>query len=186
MDKLKRKFDEMNTGATVVRPAKIVYKVQEPEDEYEEAPKRLEQVQLVDRAFLAKLIEKENIIVDTGSNYNLIGRNLVKLMDEKLRSTGQEMIKESARKFFQFGGGQPTKSNEMIKVPINLAGKLVTMNVYVVEQNVPFLMGGRFLREVDACINMKLPALLLKEGRQVAIKDPGERSFGDQLGRQNT
>ena len=108
LDELKRKFDEMNTGATAVRLAKVVYKVEEPEEEYEEAPRRLEQVQLVDRAFLAKIIEKENIIVDTGSSYNLIGRNLVKLMGEKLRSTGQEMISEDARKFFQFGGGQPT------------------------------------------------------------------------------
>jgi len=40
----------------------------------------------------------------------------------------------------------------------------------VVEQNVPFLMGSRFLRDMDALINMKLPALLLKDGRQVAMK----------------
>ena len=62
-----------------MRPPKIVYKVEEPDDdEYEQVPRRLEQVQLVNRAFLAKLVERENIIVDTGSNYNLIGRNLVK------------------------------------------------------------------------------------------------------------
>jgi len=164
LDELKRKFEESNGGATAVRPAKIVYKVEEPEDDYEEAPRRLEQVQLVDRAFLAKIVEKENIIVDTGSNYNLIGRNLVKLLQEKLRSAGQEVVAEGARKFFQFGGGQPTRSDEMLRVPINLSGKLVIMDVYVVEQNVPFLMGGRFLRDVDAQINMKLPALLLKDG----------------------
>ncbi len=76
----------MNTGAVPVRTAKIVYKVEEPEDDEDDgAPKRLEQVQLVDRAFLAKIIEKENIIVDTGSNYNLIGRNLVGQLREKIK-----------------------------------------------------------------------------------------------------
>jgi hypothetical protein len=171
LDKLKRKFDKLNTDATVVRTAKLVYKVEEPDDEYEEGPRRLEQVQLVDRAFLAKEIEKENIIVDTGSSYNLIGKNLVKHLEAKLKSAGQKMSSESARKFFQFGGGQPTKSAEMIKVPMNMSGKMIVMNVYVVEQNVPFLMGGKFLRGVDAKIDMKLPALLLKDGRQVMMKN---------------
>ena len=53
LDKLKRKFDELNTDSTAVRTAKIVYKVKEPDDEYEEGPRILEQVHLVDRAFLA-------------------------------------------------------------------------------------------------------------------------------------
>jgi len=127
-------------------------------------------VQLVDRAFLAKMVEKENIIVDSGSNYNLIGRNLVKLLQEKVRFTGQEVQTEYARKFFQFGGGQPTRCDEMLKVPINLSGKIFFLDVYVVEQNVPFLMGGRFLRDVDTQINMKKPALLLKDGREVEMK----------------
>jgi hypothetical protein len=83
-------------------------------------------------------VEKENIIVDTGSNYNLIVKNLVKLLETKLKSAGQELLIEKTRKFFQFGGGQPTKSAEMIKVPMNMSGKMIVMNVFVVEQNVPF------------------------------------------------
>ena len=115
LDELKRKFDELNSSATTVRTPKVVYKVEEPEDdEYDQVPRRLEQVQLVDRAFLAKVIEKENIIVDTGSNYNLIGKNLVKLLQENLNLAGQEMISEDARKFFQFGGGQPTRSDQLL------------------------------------------------------------------------
>ena len=89
----------------------------------------------------------------------------MKLLQEKVKTTGQKMKVEDTRKFFQFGGGQPTRSDEMLKVPINLSGKLFSMDVYVVEQNVPFLMGGRFLRDVDAQINMKKPALLLKDER---------------------
>jgi len=142
-----------------------VYKVEEPEDdEGDDVPKRLEQVQLVDRAFLANSVEKEYIIVDTGSNYNLIGRNLVHLLQDRMESTGQKMIAENARKFFQFGGGKPTRSDTKLKVPLNLSGKTFSVDVYVVDQNVPFLMGGRFLRDVDAQINMKRPALLLKDG----------------------
>jgi hypothetical protein len=164
MDELNRKFVELNTSSTTVRPPKIVYKVEEPDDdEYEQVPRRLEQVQLVDRAYLAKLIERENIIVDTGSNYNLIGRNLVKRLQENLEAAGEKLCSEDARKFFQFGGGQPTRSDKLLKVPINLSGMKVVMDVCVVEQNVPFLMGGRFLRDLDAQINMKIPALLLKD-----------------------
>jgi hypothetical protein len=108
LDELKCRYDEQNTDATVVRTAKLVYKVEEPEDEYEESPKRLEQVHLVDRTFLAKEVERENIIVDTGSNYNLIGKNLVKQLENKLKSAGQKLVSEKTRKFFQFGGGSPT------------------------------------------------------------------------------
>ena len=43
LDELKRKFDELNSGPTTVRTAKIVYKVEEPDDdEYEQVPRRLE------------------------------------------------------------------------------------------------------------------------------------------------
>ena len=129
----------------MVKSSKPVYRVEEPEDDYEETPRRLEHVQLVAKAFLARTVEKGNIIIDTGSNYNLIGRNLVKLLEEKVSSTGQKILVQDARKFFQFGGGQPTRSDEMLKVPINLSGRSFYMDVYVVEQNVPFLMGGRFL-----------------------------------------
>jgi len=83
-----------------VRTAKLVYKVEEPEDEYDESPRRLEQVHLVDRTFLAKEVERENIIVDTGSNYNLIGKNLVKQLEDKLKSAGQKLVSEKTRKFF--------------------------------------------------------------------------------------
>ena len=58
----------------------------------------------------------------------------------------------------------------MLKVPINLSGKVFSIDVYVVEQNVPFLMGGRFLRDVDAQINMKKPALLLIDRGEVEMK----------------
>jgi len=61
--------------------------------------------------------------------------------------------------------------SKLLKEPINLSGMKVHMDDYVVEQNVPFLMGGRFLRDLDAQINMKLPALLLKDGRQVTMKN---------------
>ena len=108
--------------------------------------------------------------MDTGSSYNLIGKNLVKHLETKLKSAGQKLSTESARKFFQFGGGQLTKSAEMIRVPMNMSGKMIIMNVYVVEQNVPFLMGGKFFRGVDTKIDMKLPALLLRDGRQIMMK----------------
>ncbi len=41
----------------------------------------MEHVQLVAKAFLAETVEKGKIIVDTGSNYNLIEKNLVKLLE---------------------------------------------------------------------------------------------------------
>ena len=41
--------------------------------------------------------------------------------------------------------------------------------MYVVEQKVPFLMGGGFLRLADAMIDMKKPAILLKDGREVLM-----------------
>ena len=81
-----------------------IHKVEEPKDEYDEGPRRLEQVHLVDRTFLAKEVERENIFVDTGSNYNLIGKNLLKQLESKLKSAGQELVSEKTRKFFQFGG----------------------------------------------------------------------------------
>jgi hypothetical protein len=78
---------------------------------------------------IAKLVKRENIIVDTGSNYNLIGRNLVKILQENLKAAGEKLCSEDARKFFQFGGGKPTRSDKLLKVPINLSGMKVVMDV---------------------------------------------------------
>jgi len=170
LDELTRRYAEQNADTTTVRTAKLVYKVEEPDDEYDEGPKRLEQVHLVDRTFLAKEMERENIIVDTGSNHNLISRSLMKQLGIKLKSAGQKLVSVPTRKFFQFGGGPPTKSTKMIKVPMNMCGKIIAMDVFVVEQNVPFLMGGKFLKDLEAKIDMKVPALLLRDGQQLVMK----------------
>ncbi len=42
LEELKRKFDDQN--GIVVRSSKPVYRVEEPEEEYEENPRRLEHV----------------------------------------------------------------------------------------------------------------------------------------------
>jgi hypothetical protein len=143
LDKLNRRFEE--PISTAVRPAKAVYRVEEPEDDEEDDQfRRVEHVQLVGRSFLAEDVEAENIIVDTGSNYNIIGRNLVENLKRKVESTGQELKLETTSKFFQFGGSKPTKSTEKVRVPLSLSGRSFDVDVYVVEQKVPFLLGVGF------------------------------------------
>ena len=55
-------------------------------------------------------------------------------------------------------------------IPLNLAGKEFSIVVFIVDQNVPFLIGGGFLRNIEARIDMKTPPLMLKDGREVKRK----------------
>ena len=78
--------------------------MEEPDsDEDEDTPRRKEQVHIVNKAYLARSIEKENIIVDTGSNYNIIGRSLLDNLERSIETAGQEMKVEVANKYLQFG-----------------------------------------------------------------------------------
>jgi len=76
-----------------VRPAKAVYCVEDDDDK--DLFRRVDHVQLVGRSFLAENVEAENIIVDMGSNYNLIERNLVENLRNKVKSIGKELKVET-------------------------------------------------------------------------------------------
>jgi len=66
-----------------------------------------------------------NIILDTGSSRNLIGRHLVPLLIQRMVEAGLKPPKPlPAQKKFQFGGQSSAISTERVMVPLKL-GKTV-------------------------------------------------------------
>jgi hypothetical protein len=101
----------------------------------------------LNRIFLSGTKEQQNIIIDTGSAYNLIGKHLIPIMKQRLTEAGVETIITPTKKKFQFGGNTIIESSGKIMVPLILGKTKVEAEVYILESEVPFLIGGSLLRQ---------------------------------------
>jgi len=128
----------------------------------------------VDHVFIGEVDNHQHIILDTGSSYNLIGRHIIPILEEKMKEAGTKMIVQPAGKRFQFGGTVKSCSTAKVLVPLLLGKTRVETEVYIVDTDIPFLLGGNFLRQHKTEIsvsdntliinNHMIPLLLLATG----------------------
>jgi len=100
----------------------------------------------LDRIFLGGAKDHDSAIIDTGSAYNLIGYHLVPLLEQRLTEAGIELKVIPTQKKFQFGGNTVISSTGQIDVPIILGRTKINAKVFIVETEIPFLIGGSLLR----------------------------------------
>ncbi len=97
----------------------------------------------------------------------------------KLVQAGSKMSIIPTQKTFQFGGRAVANSSRKILVPITLGPNQLQAEVYIVETEIPFLLGGGLLRENKTEIsvnenrmtinNHKVDLILLASGH-IALK----------------
>ena len=58
----------------------------------------------VEMIYMGGVQDHDNIIIDTGSAYNLIGHHLVPLLEQRIEQAGSKMSIIPTQKTFQFGG----------------------------------------------------------------------------------
>jgi len=81
---------------------KSVFQVNNQEDEVYNVKLSAEQI------YLSSQVEASSIVIDTGSTYNLIGQQLLPILNERLQWGGQELRLEDTLKYFKFGGHDNT------------------------------------------------------------------------------
>jgi len=81
-------------------------------------------------------IEETSIIMDTGSTYNLIGQQLLPILNERLHSGGQNIKLEDTLKYFKFGGHDDTTCRTKVTIPLNFAGIMKDIEVYIIPAKV--------------------------------------------------
>jgi len=101
----------------------------------------------IDHVFIGEVDNHQHIIIDTGSSYNLIGRHLLPSLEEKMKEAGTKLTVKPAGKRFQLGGTTKTLSTAKAIVPLLLGDTRVETEVYVVDGEIPFLLGGNILRQ---------------------------------------
>ena len=129
--------------------------------------------------YMSEVQDHNNIIIDTGSAYNLIGNHLVPLLKQRIEEAGSEMSIFPAKKTFQFRGRTVANSSRKLLVPITIGPNKLQAEVYVVDTEIPFLIGGGLLRENKTEIsvndntmtinNHKVDLILLTSGH-IALK----------------
>ena len=128
----------------------------------------------LEHVFIDGLGDHQHIIIDTGSSYNLIGCHLLPILQQRLTEAGINMIVCSASKRFQFGGRNKALATAKINIPLLLGQTRVEAKVFIVDNKIPFLLGGNLIRqhktEISVSDNMltlnnqKIPLKLLGTG----------------------
>ncbi len=98
--------------ALPVPNVKSIFQVDSNLDEEDDVLLNIEQV------FVGGVKDHKNIIIDTGSSYNLIGRHLLPLLKQKLEKAGVEAGIVGVSKRFQFGGSTKVMCTAKVIVPI--------------------------------------------------------------------
>jgi hypothetical protein len=111
--------------------------------------------------FIGEEDNHQHIIIDTGSSYNLIGRHLLPSLEEKMKEAGTKLTIKPAGKRFQLGGTTKTLSTAKVIVPLLLGDTRVETEVYVVDGEIPFLLGGNILRQYKTEISVSDNTLIV-------------------------
>ena len=101
----------------------------------------------VEMIYMGGVQDHNNIIIDTGSAYNLIGYHLVPFLKQRMEEAGSTMSIIPTKKTFQFGGRTVAPSSSKIIVPLTVGPTQLKAEVFVVDTEIPFLIGGSLLRE---------------------------------------
>jgi len=133
----------------------------------------------IEMIYMSEVQDHNNIIIDTGSAYNLIGHHLVPLLTQRIEEAGSEMSISPTKKTFQFGGRSVANSSRKLLVPITIGPNQLQAEVYVVNTEIPFLIGGGLLRQHKTeisvndntmTINNHKVALILLTSGHIALK----------------
>ena len=83
-----------------------VFQIDENEDVYIAAD--------LEMIYMSEVQDHNNIIIDTGSAYNLIGHHLVPILKQRIDSAGSEMSVIPTKKTFQFGSRTVANSSNKL------------------------------------------------------------------------
>jgi len=104
-------------------------------------------------SLLDELSTYQYIIVNTRSPVNLIGRDLLPMLIQRLTEVGVELKPLSAQKSFQLGRIK-VKSTERLVVPIHLGKTTMHAEVFIVDNRIPFMLGGELFIQYKAEISI--------------------------------
>jgi hypothetical protein len=122
----------------------------------------------VEQIYLSSQIEATNMVVDTGSTYNLIGQQLLPILNERLQAGGHKLKLEDTLKYFKFGGHDNIECKKKTNIPLCLVDITKNIEVYIVPEKIPFLIGGQTLRSMEAEIKLA-PNTLTVDGRRIQM-----------------
>ena len=108
------------------------------------------------------------MVVDTGSKYNLIGQQLLPILNERLQAGGHKLKLEDTQKYFKFGGHDNIECKKKTNIPLSLVDITKNIEVYIVPEKIPFLIGGQTLRSMEAKIDLA-PNTLTVDGRRIQM-----------------
>ncbi len=97
----------------------------------------------VEAIFLSGQNDEQFIIIDTGSARNLIGRHLLPVLEKRQKMSGHDLKLSKTDKTFQFGARSESKCFAKTVIPLNLAGIMLHAEVFIVNNEIPFLLGGK-------------------------------------------
>jgi hypothetical protein len=107
-----------------------------------------------EQVYLSNKVKASSMVIDTGSTYNLIGPQLLPVLNERLQAGGQNLKVEDTMKYFKFGGHDNTNCRSKVNIPLNIAGTTKNIEAYIIPAKVPFLIGGQTLRLMEAKIDL--------------------------------
>ena len=151
----------MTPGGKLVLPTpnvKSIFQVESCQDD-EDVLMNIEHV------FVGEIKDHDNIVIDTGSSHNLIGRHLLPLLKQKLENAGVKAGIIGASKRFQFGGSAKVLNTAKVVVPLKLGHTRVETEVYIVDTKVPFLLGGDRLKKYKTEISVSDNVLVINNQR---------------------
>ena len=100
-------------------------------------------------------------LVDTAAQGGLIGRSRLQELEEALGRKGMK-VKWLNKKAQARGVGGDAHVCGVVQIPVGIAGVNGLIETTVVEEKVPFLLSIKFLREVDAIVDLVRSRLELK------------------------
>jgi hypothetical protein len=117
-----------------------------------------EEVELIttdlEQVLLGGMCDHQNILLDAGSSFNLIGRHLLPLLEQRLAVAGVELRPISTWKRFWLGGRTKALSTAKVIVPLCLGKTRVDAEVFIVNNKIPFLLGGQLLKQHETRISV--------------------------------
>ena len=107
------------------------------------------------------------MIVDIGCPRSLMGRKEYEKFRDSLSSSELKSIKESkASEKFRFGPSRTYDSCLRIEMPMNIKGEKIRANFFVVEGEIPILIGNDILEPLGAIIYTKNGVIQFDKLRQ--------------------
>lgn len=101
---------------------------------------------------MSEVIKIYSIIINTGRNLNIVGKQIFFCPQGKTHAGGHKLEITPASKMFKFGRDENTHHNSMMSIPLNLASHVYMIEVYIVPSWVLFLVRGQVFRELKSKI----------------------------------